>query len=543
MFVKKFTDFHDATFAIIIVLTSVYAVFYFWSAPRLLLMLSILPLISIVLRGSVFGIFSYLKNMNPPAILLSAPLLLLFQGIFNLFDGSLKAPKVQHSVKESQTDADELEKGDDVTKGVYLGVIDGNKKQRFYLDSGELTKHTALVGTTGSGKTTTIYNFVQYAMLKQQALIIIDGKGDIGLVQRIEAMAQEFGRPFYLFSTDSDSLGYNPLQAGNPSELTDKIMSLTDWSEEHYKLNAQRFLQLLFKVFRFKGMEPDLVSVVRYANRGRLEDLLKSASGPVVPITVAGGVVNLGSLGQPPPDIPEEIQEIMDSLGDIDKRAIEGLSSRLGVIAEGDLGGLLKERPTGILELSEAMENEGVVLFSLNSLTYPEQARLLGRLVISDIKSQISYHARHRPGKRVSLIFDEFNVFVSGSVVDLVNKSRAAGFEALLAFQSLADIDRLEHGKDIRRQIIQNCNTLIVQRQNDPADAEELANVVGTEESFQLTYQISEEGSTGLGSARGVKRYKFHPDDIKKLRIGQALIKYHTAKGRQADRIIVRELS
>jgi hypothetical protein len=289
-------------------------------------------------------------------------------------------------------------------------------------------------------------------------------------------------------------------------------------------------------------MKPDLIDVVRYSNRSRLENLLKSAAPNAAPISITGKVVDLGSLGKSPPEMPEEIKEILRSLEDIDKRAIEGLASRLGVIAEGDLGELLKERPAGLLELTEAIDKKGVVVFSLDSLSYPEQARLLGRLVIADIKAQISLHGRQRQGQRVSLIFDEFNVFVSSSVVDLVNKSRAAGFEALLAFQSLADIDRLDHGKDIRRQIIQNCNTLIVQRQNDPSDAEELANIIGTDESYQLTYQISEEGATGLGSARGVKKYIFHPDDIKKLKIGEAFIKYHTPQGRQSSKVIVRPL-
>jgi type IV secretory pathway TraG/TraD family ATPase VirD4 len=112
----------------------------------------------------------------------------------------------------------------------------------------------------------------------------------------------------------------------------------------------------------------------------------------------------------------------------------------------------------------------------------------------------------------------------------------------LLAFQSLADIDRLEKGQDIRRQIIQNCNTIIVQRQNDPSDAEELANIIGTEESFQLTHQVSEDGTTGLGSARRVKRYKRHPDEIKGLNVGQAIVKYHSDRGVSVEKIQVRAL-
>ena len=456
--------------------------------------------------------------------------------------------------------------GDDVEKGVYLGSTSG--KRNFYLPKSELIKHTALVGTTGSGKTTTIYNIAQYAMLSQQAIIIIDGKGDAALTRRIKAMAKAHGRPYYLFSTnDPRSLGYNPLADGNPTELADKIMSLTEWSEEHYKLSAQRFLQLLFRLFAIKGIEPTLVNVVRYSSRIMFDILIYEEQRTEEPEPEKepenakdefSDDLDLDELtGKKQPktpkktpkksnkkkfDLPPEVQDIAAGVESIDRKAIDGLAGRLGVLAEGDLGGLLKTRPTGLLRLSEAMGNRGVILFSLDSLTYPEQARLLGRLVVADIKAQISYHGRHRPGERVSLIFDEFNVFVSGGVVDLVNKSRAAGFEAVLAFQSLADIDRLEHGKDIRRQIFQNCNNVIVQRQNDPSDAEELANIIGTEESYQLTHQITDEGATGVGSARAVKRYKRHPDEIKSLKVGQAIVKYHSEKGPKVEKIQVRAL-
>ena len=162
-------------------------------------------------------------------------------------------------------------------------------------------------------------------------------------------------------------------------------------------------------------------------------------------------------------------------------------------------------------------------------------------MVVGDIKAQISEHMTRRRGQRVGLLFDEFNVFASSSVVDVVNKSRSAGFEALLSFQSLADIDVLDKGQEVRRQIIQNCNTLIVQLQNDAKDAEELARAIGTKPSMLLTQQVSTEGTTGLGSVRPEREFKVHPDQIKELRVGEAYVKRHTAKGVEVKKIWVRQ--
>lgn len=126
----------------------------------------------------------------------------------------------------------------------------------------------------------------------------------------------------------------------------------------------------------------------------------------------------------------------------------------------------------------------------------------------------------------MGVFIDEFNVFASHEIVDIINKSRSAGFEAILSFQSLSDIDKLNNGEALRRQIIQNGNTLICQLQNDSHDAEELSSLFGTFENVQETLQIDNHGdTTGMGSLRKVREFFVHPDEIKRLGVGQAFIK------------------
>ena len=137
------------------------------------------------------------------------------------------------------------------------------------------------------------------------------------------------------------------------------------------------------------------------------------------------------------------------------------------------------------------------------------------------------------------LIFDEFNVFVSAAVVDLVNKSRSAGFEALLSFQSLADIDAAaENGKALAEQIMQNCNTLIIQRQNSADDR--FSKVGGTRDAVELTYQAGTTGSTGLGSARLVPEFKIDPNALKNLQTGEAIVKRNVMNADSIERIFIK---
>lgn len=52
-----------------------------------------------------------------------------------------------------------------------------------------LTQHTLLIGTTGSGKTTTALSIINQLVYKlKQTVIIIDGKGDDSLINKVKTI-------------------------------------------------------------------------------------------------------------------------------------------------------------------------------------------------------------------------------------------------------------------------------------------------------------------------------------------------------------------
>jgi conjugal transfer pilus assembly protein TraD len=61
----------------------------------------------------------------------------------------------------------------------------------------------------------------------------------------------------------------------------------------------------------------------------------------------------------------------------------------------------------------------------------------------------------HKP--KVMMIFDEFSVFAGDQVVNLINQGRSAGVHAVLATQSLADIQK-KGGGALLGQILNNTN-------------------------------------------------------------------------------------
>ena len=121
---------------------------------------------------------------------------------------------------------------------------------------------------------------------------------------------------------------------------------------------------------------------------------------------------------------------------------------------------------------------------------------------------------------------DEINVYATTALTDLVNKSRSAGVTCILSTKSLSDLD-FACGEAYKEQIIENCNNYIVMRQNSGVNAEHWANILGTRATVEVTYQLQQKGlktsETGFGSAKRVREYLYHPDDIKTLQTGKAV--------------------
>jgi type IV secretory pathway TraG/TraD family ATPase VirD4 len=391
--------------------------------------------------------------------------------------------------------------------GVLLGVEKGTGK-RITLSDQELNQHLFLVGTTGAGKTVTITNFVESAAQRGLPLVLIDGKGDPGLAEKVREMAERNNREFQHFAMTGPSARYNPLAVGGITELKDKLLYLTEWSEPHYEALAGRYLQLMFRVFELTGTRADLAAVGQYLDLKRLEALAKRAVKDKV-----------------------KLQEIFDVSGSYGGLEIQGLAARLAAVTESEIGHLFKSGGDGgTIDLEQVIGQGGVAVFSLDSLAFPEFSRLLGRLVVADLKCAAARSYR-REKRYIYAIFDEFSVFASRAIVDLIGKARGAGFCTVIATQSLSDIEA-GAGEAVVEQIVENCNTFVVQRQNSAKSADMLADMAGTRENTEITQQVEyvlpglQVGALGskMGTRRQVREYLVHPDEIKRLKTGEAVV-------------------
>jgi len=440
--------------------------------------LDIAIIVAIIATGGIFmGVFGFIRGRK------------LDDGVFDFerdYAGAVTKP-----VYKGEKQAEEA---------VFIGTTAGKKNVFIPSDA----KHVFICGTTGSGKTVALSNFLAAGASYHYPMLILDGKGDTDAGPLLEMTRRLCpGRKLYVVNlnepTTSDK--YNPFKNTSTDVIRDMLINLTHWSEEHYKYNTERYIGRLCKLLAMHKIAISLDALTLYLPKTSFIKLSKDASEQGL-LTKA-----------------EHLQDV--DLAKTSGEIAENAAARFATIRDSDLGQIFDV--SGI-DIYTALKENAVIIFILNPLLYPETSPLIGNLIIIDSKKAVSHFYREKK-KRIFYIMDEINTYANASLLDLVNKSRSANVTCVLATQSLSDLDSVT--EQFKEQIIENCNNYIVLRQNSSVNAEHWGNVIGTRQTMQATYQISgtngDVNSTGLGSLRKVRAYIYHPDDIKLLGTGQAI--------------------
>ena len=377
--------------------------------------------------------------------------------------------------------------------------------KRIVLTEHELNRATVCVGRSGAGKTTTILNFVEYAVSRGIPVLMIDHKGDRSLGETICRLARENGRPSYLFDAqDTDtSCFYNPLTARNYTARADCIVGLRDnWTEEHYKLLATEQIQTTFRVLEYLGIESDLVQLPHFMTSQVLLALVRSR----------------GLRGSEYQTLANDIMKMKEN----EKAGIGSLRASITNLTTASFGplfdlALARELNKPILELPTARREGAVVYFGLSALVFPETSKRFFALISNDLKNALA--AQNTPWLN---IFDECSS-MGPQVINIVNQGRTYGCLAVLGTQSFSDFILPSHPQFVR-QVVASANAFIFHDLTDPEDAELAARIIGTSLTVGQTSQMVGDSATGVSSAREVREFRVHPDDLKSSATGEAYV-------------------
>jgi hypothetical protein len=197
------------------------------------------------------------------------------------------------------------------------------------------------------------------------------------------------------------------------------------------------------------------------------------------------------------------------------------------VITESEAGPYLRPSGADTIDLRSALEGHQVVLFSLNSSRYGKFASQLGTLVVQDLVCASGMRLETTASRAPALVaIDEFSGIGGEHVVALFARGREAGVQVVVATQEMADLDRAARG--VRDQVLGSTALKLILRQDVPESAHTVAQLAGTERVWEETQQVSGgllfRGPPARGTRREVERFVIHPNQIKSLRTGEAVL-------------------
>ena len=251
-----------------------------------------------------------------------------------------------------------------------------------------------------------------------------------------------------------------------------------EWSSDHFKSIAEDYLQATFAVLLKINKPFELKTVVDYLDYDCLIDLAREAED-------------------------QELLERVVKLERYDKNDITGLQAHLNNLVHSELGEYFEMNKT-TFTLQQVINDSAVVYFALPALRFPSFSKVLGKLIINDLKSTIDRNSQSNP---IFTVFDEFSVFAGEQVLNLVNMGRGKGVHAVFGTQGLADLDKVSN--TFKNQVL-NCVNTICHRLNDQQSAESVANWIGTRDAFTHTAQLNtKHGDAAMGTVKCEKELLF----------------------------------
>ncbi|MBL7554189.1 MAG: type IV secretory system conjugative DNA transfer family protein [Bdellovibrionaceae bacterium] len=382
-----------------------------------------------------------------------------------------------------------------------------------FLPESSRTKHTQVVGTTSSGKTeSVIIPWSIQDIKKGRGFIIIDGKSDRSLVDKLYAYAVKYKRSkdFRLFSLvnieESDT--YNPLAGGSPDEVAERVFSSFDFENEYYRNIQYEFFKQTLSIFYKSNLVPTFVKLIKVISDASLLYELALKTKDSLLIQWAARVKSLSR---------ETLEE-----------RTSGLVNQLSHFASSETAKLFNsEHPS--IDIEKAMSEGLILYFQLPVLKTPTLGKATGKMLLQNIQSAVS--SRHLDKDKnvplFSIFLDDFSEYLTPSFVSLLNKSRSANVGVVFAHQALGDLETL--GDAIKNTILTNSNIKVFMRTNENESAEYFAKTCGTQTGTKTTDRQTKgtfgSEKTGDGSIREVEEFIYHPNTFKKeLATGEAIM-------------------
>jgi DNA polymerase III delta prime subunit len=308
----------------------------------------------------------------------------------------------------------------------------------------DLMRHMLVVGPSGSGKTTFLAQLAREALKNEAGVTVFDPHG--GLVSAIAAALPQGAdsRAAIIHVADREHpIGINPFQAGDAFLAADDFVEVLRRTTSRSHWGPVQELALRHVAIAISETGGSLVEAIRLLEDGVYRDHLLAT---VTNATTARFLANS--------DRPAS-------------RLLPALTRLNRLAAAGWLRNILGQ-PETTIDFRSVLASRKTLLFDLSGLGLGG-APLIGSLLLLLIRQAA---LSRRPGAPPHLvILDEAALFLSPTVVDLLDQGRKFGVGIVLATQRLGQLEP----ESVRNAVLANVGSTVAFRIHDRDEAAQLA--------------------------------------------------------------------
>lgn len=415
-----------------------------------------------------------------------------------------------------------------------------------YVPIEHLEGHLNIFGATGSGKTRLLDHLISQAIMRNEAVIVIDPKGDRPLYDAMRQTCASLGQAhrfkYFHPAFPGESVRLDPLKNFNrATELATRVAALIrgEGGNDPFSSFAQQSLKSMIEGLLIVNDKPNLIDLRRFIEGGpaalvcraieaHLNKVAADWRGGATAFIARAGEGKRAAIGA---DDKKAIglvayyRSLLETNPNYRNIALEGLIGQfehdrshygkmvaslipmLHMLTSGEIGPLLspdasdKDDHREITDLSRIVKNGHVLYIGLDNLSDVMVGSAIGALFCCDMAAVAGdrYNYGEQTMTRDDLIkttvFVDEASFIPPPMIEVLNKGRGARFSIVLASQDLHDYSTALGSMDRARQVLANTNNLIALRSLDRETQEYIC------ESFEQVVVRTIERSQSISSS------------------------------------------
>ncbi len=369
--------------------------------------------------------------------------------------------------------------------------------------------HVFAMGATRSGKTRLAEAMIEQDIRAGRSILWIDPKGDNAIFSKIVTAAREAGR-------DDDLIFFSPVHPRYsvrldplshyfmPEEIVNHVVSGVRVREEFYFNIAYEVtlvvVQGLILIAKSLGERPTFTFKKIKENMGYRE--LEGLRAQIAEIE-----------GPEAEEILANLDQILSSPQDYFSKVSSSLRTVITSLSSGSVGEIIgKDTANRFVERLEAGKRV-ILVVQTGSLLTRKTAHIMARVLLSMVQSFVgrvlASHRRIDPP--LAVYADEASNVLYFGIDDLFSKAGGAGVWLCMLTQSRQDLVA-ELGPAYAGKILDNTNTKVVFRVNDPDTAAWASRLAGTRKRFSPIMSLG-----GGLSVREMEESRVPPESFMRL--------------------------